>query len=423
MRRILATDFGIWPALGDFARASDAMITPDYWSRLANYVLLYDQIVIPTGNLQILPVLRLILGESAFDDLVRDKGVVLARFDAWFGYAGNGTGLVFYRITDNPNLPKPLNLGVTHFRPLDEAIGFALAVTNPPSTTERRSQITKLLLDNVITLPTEAMGEELKGETYKDILGSPYLRDFLALRNAGRSLSNLVGIETREVKIFNPHFPPDGKSPEIQAVLRATFENFLLSLGGHVGATDITGDDSTLTILRAKGQRLGFASEGNGAFAQIQRIAGVPDVGSAYAAKRLNSSQLLDLRYSKHCQALRDWFDQGAPGATSDEIIRRYVESVGQPSWIDALPTKILRFAATTGMGALQPIGGALASAVDAFLLSKWFPGKSPRLFLRQAKVMLANTPVIEKPVMRGRDRNLPCSCGSGKKFKKCCGR
>ncbi|MGA6952795.1 MAG: SEC-C metal-binding domain-containing protein [Candidatus Sulfotelmatobacter sp.] len=42
---------------------------------------------------------------------------------------------------------------------------------------------------------------------------------------------------------------------------------------------------------------------------------------------------------------------------------------------------------------------------------------------MKQAKVMLANTPVIQKPVMRGRDRNLPCSCGSGKKFKKCCGR
>ena len=82
-----------------------------------------------------------------------------------------------------------------------------------------------------------------------------------------------------------------------------------------------------------------------------------------------------------------------------------------------------MRFVTTTAVGAVEPVTGALASAVDTFLLSKWFPGRSPRLFLKQAKVMLANTPVIRQPVMRGRDRNAPCSCGSGKKYKKCHGR
>ncbi|MFZ0996670.1 MAG: SEC-C metal-binding domain-containing protein [Candidatus Sulfotelmatobacter sp.] len=425
MRRVLATDFGIWLTPQSQERASDAMLaSPDYWSRLANYVLLYDQIVIPTGNLQILPVLRLILGESTFDDLVRNKGIVLARFDRWFGYAGNGGGLVFFQIQDNPHRPPTPNLEMAFFKPLDHAIRDVLTVTNPPSTVERRSQITNLLLDNVVTLPTQAIADGLKDETYKDILGSPYLRDFLAFRNAGRSLDNLVGLGANQVTIFNPHVPSGpGDTTEIRAVLRAAFENFLLSLGGHVEATEVTGDNSTLSLLRAKGQRLGFAPEGNRAFAQIQKVSGVPDLGAAYAAKRLTSTQLLDLRYSKHCQALRDWFSEGAPAATSDEIIRRYIESIGQPSWVDAAPARLLRFATTTGIGALEPISGALASALDTFLLSKWFPGKSPRLFMKQAKVMLANTPVIQKPVMRGRDRNLPCSCGSGKKFKKCCGR
>jgi hypothetical protein len=120
---------------------------------------------------------------------------------------------------------------------------------------------------------------------------------------------------------------------------------------------------------------------------------------------------------------LRDWFGKGAPPETSDEILRRYVESFGQRSWIEALPTKLLRFAVTTGIGLIEPISGVVVSAVDTFLLNKWFPGKSPRLFMKQAKVMLDNTPVIQKPTMRGRDRNLPCYCGSGKKLKKCCGR
>ena len=255
-------------------------------------------------------------------------------------------------------------------------------------------------------------------------MGSPYLREFLALRNSGRSLDTLLGIGPDQVTVFSPHVPLEpNDSHEIRSVLRVAFENFLLSLGSHAEVNEITGDDATLSILRAKGQRLGYAPEGNRAFAQIQKISGVPDLGLAFASKQISPTQLLDLRYSKHAQALRDWFALGAPSSTEEETVRRYVETIGKAGWVDSLPAKILRFATASGLGAVEPISGAIASAADSFLLSKWFPGKSPRLFLKQAKVMLANTPVIQPPMMRGRDRNAPCSCGSGKKYKKCCGR
>jgi hypothetical protein len=426
MRRVLATDFGIWPTFKNLERVSDAMVTSSqYWARLANYILLYDQVVIPTGNLQILPVLRLILGEGAFDDLIRNKGIVLARFDQWFGYVGNGGGLLFFQIQDGDTpASRAPNLGVTFFKPLEEAVDVALIATNPPSTLAHRKKLKKLLLDNVVHLPTQQIADGLKDETYKDILNSPYLREFLSLRNAGRSLDRLVGIGPDQVTIFNPHLPQEPRqSLEIRSVLRVAFENFLLSVGGHSEATEITGDDSTLSILKAKGQRFGFSLEGNYAFAQIQNVSGVPDIGLAFSSKRLSSGQLLDLRYSKHSQALRDWFATGSPAELAEETLRRYIESVGKQSLIESIPMKLLRFAVTTGIGSLEPVSGAVASAIDSFLLSKWFPGRSPRLFLKQAKVMLTNTPVIPRPVMRGRDRNLLCSCGSGKKLKKCCGR
>lgn len=51
MRRVLATDFGIWPMLQHLERASDQMIlSKEYWAQLANYLILYDQLVIPTGK-------------------------------------------------------------------------------------------------------------------------------------------------------------------------------------------------------------------------------------------------------------------------------------------------------------------------------------------------------------------------------------
>jgi len=431
MRRILASDFGIWPIAHDVGRASDAMVaSPDYWSRLANYILLYDQIIVPTGNLQVLPVLRLMLGEGVFDELVRDRAIVLARFDQWFGYGGNGAGIVFFQIKPNPNRANASNLATAFFKPIDEAIDVALSTTNPLADPKRKSELTELLSENVIEVPLNKISGEVRDETYKDILGSPYLRAFMALRNAGRSMNALRGLGANQLTIYHPNYPagpvdPPGpvESPEIHAVLRVAFENFILGLGGHLGATEITGDDSTLSLLKAKGQRFGLPLEGNAAFTKIQEVSGVPDIGAAFAAKQVHAAQLLALRQSKHAQALRDWFADGQPNDSAQDTLRRYVESIGKPAWLDALPTRLIRFATTTGLGVVEPVAGGLASAVDTFLLSNWFPRKSPRLFLRQAQRILADQSVVPKPVMRRRSRNSPCPCGSGKKFKKCCGR
>ena len=381
MRRVLATDFGIWPAFEGLERISDAMIqSTEQWAQLANYLLMYDQIVIPTGNLQVLPMLRLMLGEEVFDELIQTRGIVLARYDQWFGYAGNGGGLVFFTVHENPDIPRHgPNIFSSYFKPVDEAIDVALAVTSPPSTSQRRSELKNLLMDNIVLLPTQQFADTLKDEAYRDILNSPYLREFLALRNAGRSLDNLVGLGPDKVTTFNPHIPAGADEiPEIRSVLRVAFENLLLNIGGHAEVTDVTGDKTTLNILRAKGQRVGFSPEGPHAFTQIQKVAGVPDIGLAFAGKRISAKRLLELRYSRHCQAFRDWLATSSPGDQAEDIVRRYVDSLGKPSWLESIPVKLLRFAATTGIGTCEPISGAAASAIDTFLLSKWFPGRSP---------------------------------------------
>lgn len=425
MRRVLATDFGIWPMVQNMGQPSEMMYqTPAFWARLANYLLMYDQIIIPTGNFQIIAVLRLMLGEDIFDEFLRNRTIVLARYDQWMCYVGNGGGLLTFAVGDDPLAKRGANLATSFFKPLDEAIDVALVATNPPSNAERRKEIKNLLTDQVVILPTQAISAGLKDEVYRDVLGSPLLRDFLSIRNAGRSLDHLIGINPDQVRIFSPHVAPEpGDSREIRAVLRVAFENFVLSIGGHVEATEIIGDDSTFSVLQAKGQRIGLPVRGDGAFAKIQEISGVPDIGNAFATRQLSARQLLDLRESRHSVAFRKWLDSGSPSETADETIGRYMDAAGPTSWIDALPVKLLRFATTTSWGAVEPISGAIASGVDSFLLSKWFPSRSPRLFMKQAKAVLQRTPVVKPPVLKGRDRNRPCSCGSGKKFKACCGR
>ena len=72
MRKVLATDLGIWPRLADVGGISSAMAdSKHHWSQLANYLLLYDQLIIPTGNFQVLPVLRLMLGDEILNHLIK----------------------------------------------------------------------------------------------------------------------------------------------------------------------------------------------------------------------------------------------------------------------------------------------------------------------------------------------------------------
>lgn len=405
-------------------RASDMMVgSLDYWARVADYLLMYDQIVIPTGNLQILSVLRFMLGDDVLLELFETRTIVLARFDQWFGYMAN-SGIVFFKVGDGPNnWRSKRNLATSHFLPIEEAIDAAFLALNPPSTVGMRHRFKSLLLKQTAQLATGQVLEEVREEAYRDIRESPYLQDLLSIRNAGRTIENLAGIKPNTVAVFNPHVPAEMEDPpEIRAVLRVAFENLLLAICSKAQASELTGDDSTLSVLQAKGQRLGFSPHGRAAFATIQQVSGVPDLGHAFASKRLSARQILDLRQSKHAQSFRDWLASNSPTASAEETLKRFVESVGKPSLIESLPAKLLRFATTTGWGALEPVSGAAVAAADAFLLSRWFPQTSPRLFMRQAKVVSDNSPVIKGPLRKGRDRNAPCSCGSGKKYKHCCG-
>jgi len=429
MRRLFASDLGIWPMLLNQQVPAELMFhSTDYWTRIADYILMYDQIVIPTGNLQIMALLRLILGDDIFKELVASKVIVLARFDQWFGYVGHaGIGCIKFGPDPNGRSDSP-NISQLHYQPLDEAIDSAFIAYNPPTTVQQRSELKNLLFDNIVQLPIESLVNDARDEAYRDIENSPYLRELMAIRNIGRPINRLVGSKPDLVTVYSPHNAPEpGDVPEIRALLQVTFENLLLRLSSFSSATELTGDAASLSVLNAKGQRLGYAPHGRESFAKLQDFSGVPALGTAFAKKQLSARQIIDLRSSVHAQKFRDWLAIGNPSDTADEVVKRYADTIGQPKLIDTLPAKLLRFATTTGWGIIEPLTGTLAATVDSFLLSKWFPERGPRLFMQQAKLVIANSPTIQSPnkktlAVKGRDRNSLCSCGSGKKYKRCCG-
>ncbi|MBY0408820.1 MAG: hypothetical protein K2Q97_01525 [Burkholderiaceae bacterium] len=241
---------------------------------------------------------------------------------------------------------------------------------NPTSTPETRQRYKALLLDHTAQLATESLLEGVRADACRDIQDSPYLQALLSIRNGGRTIENLEGSKADTVTVSNPHGPSEKNDPpEIHAVLRVLFENFLLGIGGKTEVGELTGEASTLSVLQAKGQRPGFSPHGRSAFVQVPQVSGVPDLGVAFASKQLSARQISDLRQSKHAQSFRDWLAAGNPSSTAQETLRRYVESVGKLSLVESLPGKPLRFATTTIWGALEPISGGIVAAADSFLL------------------------------------------------------
>lgn len=191
-------------------RASDMMVNSSaYWARLADYLLMYDQIVIPTGNLQILSVLRFMLGDDILLELLETRTIVFARFDQWFGYVGTA-GVIFFKVGDGPENRRSIpNLATAHFLPLDEAVDAVFLAMNPPSTSATRQRYKALLLDRTAQLATESLLEGVRAEAYRDIRESPYLQALMSIRNEGRSIENLQGSKPDTVICFNPHVPAE----------------------------------------------------------------------------------------------------------------------------------------------------------------------------------------------------------------------
>lgn len=173
MRKILTTDFSIWPmAVQTKPMVSDAILhSREHTVSLATYLLLYDQLIIPTGNFQIIPTLRMMLGEDVFDELVLQKVISFIRYDHWICYGGNGKGLSFFQVMESEEEQR-LNkkrLGLGFFKEKDEAIDIMLDVSNPKCITKGKKFIINLLLDSTLDLSLKDINSDLRSDTYNSL--------------------------------------------------------------------------------------------------------------------------------------------------------------------------------------------------------------------------------------------------------------
>lgn len=396
MNKLLAVDFGIWPApMEAHVPGQNILNGIDYWGRLVDYLLLYDQIIIPTCDLQIVYILRIMLGDAVFETLIRNKVIVLARFNAWYGYLDTGKAGEIQFITKYiPSDTQKSKLLLSPFDPLEDVIEKALLLpTNPSTTRERRYALKNILIDNIEVLPSLSLLESARKEAQLDFEESPILLTYYNLKKNPFINKSYVAENTTSIKIYKAHNAIKAKSRvnfksrEITAALRIVFENFQLRIGNYLNATTLVGDDSSISVLKTKGQRFGFVNSRKSAFIIMKDLHNIPDISESFYSKRISPNAILELRNSDEGVYFREWLSKGSVSEHDKEILERYCIAIQEKHILEKFPFKQIRFVGTQIVDYVAPTGGLLADVINEHLVD-WFKNKSPQLFLQKIKIV-----------------------------------
>jgi hypothetical protein len=109
-------------------------------------------------------------------------------------------------------------------------------------------------------------------------------------------------------------------------------------------------------------------------FQRVVRLSGFPDVRLDWGERVINVDRLLKVRESDECRAFRDWLrsTDGMTDKQVEEIVGGLRARLGTVA--GSTSGRVVRFLASVGIGLLGVIPGALAGAIDAFIVERLFP-------------------------------------------------
>lgn len=370
--------------LGNPVEIMDAIYnTPILKGRFGERLLLYDEIVVPTGNFGIIPVLRLWLGDKVFVSLVEKKILSFLKYTGWVAYVGNGGGVQFFNMLPNEKMGE--TFGYTFFRNPETALDYVLQNTKSPSPCEDKKKIKKLILKNTVEVElSRDIADKIRHETYMDIMNSPALRDFLFFRNPELTeikLNRLIGVNPDQIRVYDFHRPHENPRDDISIILNVAEQNILLFFMSQIDNSDIFTNETAEKVLASKMQRLSRDDKATNNFTRILDINNVPDLSNIISNNGLSFEQLIKIRQKDDAKYFREWLQSESINSQED-IIKAYVGAISKPSAADKLPTRTIRFIIPNLVGLLNAAGGLVVSAVDSFLLPKLINHKNPKIFI-----------------------------------------
>jgi hypothetical protein len=360
---------------------------------LASQLLLYEHILIPTNDFAAVPALINWLGLENFEEALDSKALGFLRRRGVLGYLSEGNGLNLVGFTDSPENPYRDWWRRTLFGDISEAVELQLRYGAPNLDVVEQDRILEKVLMNskAVELDNDVFINQVTTASYNDIADTPELLTFfsnLAVKfghKAGDALAmnRLPGIGRGQMLTEAEGVAQD----PIQLVLKVGEVNMQLVLADFAGGTDLHVSPGAEQILRQKLVRAGLISGMSEGFARILKLKKIPDIRVAVQSGSLTLEDIWDFRRRRVAKRFRKWLSE-AKIEEADDLERLYVESLENSSFVDSLPSRIIRFVVTTAAGVANPIVGGGVGIADSFFVSRFLGGYHPKLmFDRLAKL------------------------------------
>jgi hypothetical protein len=363
---------------------------PSNLGHLANQLLLYESLIIPTKDFSIVPTLIYWMGYHDFVQAMESDAFEFIHIVGMLGYAGNGNGLVEIGLRESEE--KKFDWwNKALFNPADEAIALQLQniVEVVPRTEHKVVSELVLSKTSVNSYPNETFLEVIAEESYNDIIRSKRYSDYVTAygqpTNNRCDLLRLQGIKGNQLRVLTSR----GIKDPVDLLLTIAECNRDLYLATSRSDSDLVTSEETRFLLREKLERSGIPGDYERSFNSLLEFRGLPDITSALEKNLITMNEIWKIRKGPKARQFRNWLR--VEGSRDPDRVRKYyVDSLERPSLAEHIPIKIVRFLVTLTLG-LIPCAGTVANIADNFIVDKLLKGFRPNLFLDDLRQALGS--------------------------------
>jgi hypothetical protein len=334
---------------------------------LCEELLLNDTLAIPTQDYLTACGLALILGERALIALLEQKRITFVRLRGIFGYA-RGTGMDGALVTvEDPEKKRPQDSDI------ESSVDAGLRVIS--AHLQEGQKLKELLVRNSIPMELSQIVDSIKQDAYNDLRGTSLWKTDFEMAN--KDLLALP-LEQMQVRVIGPGARP--ALDPVDALLALARYNIELHLSRVLSCTTTSSGSPLGDLLEIKMRRITHTDVAPASLWSLLEVNGIPDLGKLEFVDTPFFRDFLKICSSRQADEFRTWFHENKNLCERD-ILREYIGLLRALPWIQKLPSKIVRFAVTTGFG-LIPVLGQAVSFLDTFVLERMLKGHSPKFFI-----------------------------------------
>jgi hypothetical protein len=371
---------------------------PTIKSHFVAQSLLYETLVIPTNDFGIVAAAIDWMGDGAFEDALDSEALTFLRRRGFLAYASDGLGIQEMAIEDTPE--KPFDWWQkAFFADMSQSIDIQLIHRHPGLTGRRREHLIEKVIrytDVVVYPGNDYFINNIAKESYYDARDTPELRAEIIRfahavghpRGAPIDMMRLPGVSKNSFQIVGS--AEVTSAPDL--VIRIAEMNMDLFLAGFGGGTDVYVPRGADAVIKQKLARAGYPEARREGFLKILALTNLPDIRPAVESGAIAFDSIWKVRQSRKARRFREWLAQADP-ASADDLVRLYIESIEQPSVIESVPARIVRFGLLTALGLSHPVAGGALALADTLFTEKFIKGYRPKLMFNQLEKLFPGGP------------------------------